>query len=176
LDLGCGNGWLAHHLAALHEVAVYGVDLNQAELAQAARVFAGQPRLHFVYADVFTAAWPAQMCDLIIVASAIQYFPDLPALVRRLLALLTPRGEVHLLDSPLYHPAEAPAAQARTRAYYAGLGCADMAAAYHHHTFTELAPFAPELLYNPAAALNRFARRLGAARSPFPWLRLKAPA
>jgi SAM-dependent methyltransferase len=189
LDLGCGNGWLANHLALLAGVRVCGLDLNQRELTQAARVFVGadvgavvgadyirddDTRLKFLYADIFTVDLPVHIFDLVVLASVVQYFPDLPALLRRLLPLLAPGGELHILDSPLYDPLEIRAAQERTRAYYAALGFPEMAADYHHHALSVLAPFRPTILYNPRALWNRAARKFGAARSPFPWIRIGA--
>ncbi len=70
------------------------------------------------------------------VASVIQYFPDLPALIRGLRKLLTKRGEVHIIDSPLYGEQGLAAARERTRAYYAGLGFPEMGEQYFHHTPT----------------------------------------
>lgn len=174
LDLGCGNGWMTHRLAALPNVRAYGLDLNRRELAQAARVFLGQPRLRFIYADVFTAPLPPRSFHLIVLASVIQYFPDLPALIRRLQTLCTPDGEIHVLDSPLYAPGEVAAARRRTRDYYARQRLAAMADDYHHHTRQSLAPFQPDVLYDPRAPLNRLAKWWWAEqpRSPFLWLRI----
>lgn len=177
LDFGCGNGWLAHQLAALPNVRVCGLDLNRRELAQGARVFLGQPRLKFIYADVFAAPLPLYSFHLIVAASVIQYFADLPALLNRLLALCAPGGEVHVLDSPLYAAHEVEAAQARSLAYYKSKRLEFMAEAYHHHLQRTLAPFKPEVLYNPHAPLNRLAQWWWAEqpRSPFPWLKITAP-
>ena len=172
LDLGCGNGWLANHLASLPSVHVCGVDLNRRELTQGARVFVDNLRLKFLYADVFSVEAPERSFDLAVLASVIQYFPDPAALVRRLTALLVPGGELHILDSPLYAPAEVPAAQERTRAYYASTGLSEMAAEYYHHALSALAPFQPVVLYHPRAWWSRLARMVGAVRSPFPWIRL----
>lgn len=169
LDLGCGNGWLANVVAqAAQTCEVLGLDTNQLELEQAARVFGG-PRVQFAYGDVFSPQLRAGAFDAIVAASAIQYFPDLPALIERLLALLGPAGELHVLDSPLYTAPERAAAEARTRAYYAAL---DLPAPTHYsaHLWSDVAPFRPRALYDPRAAPNRLARKLGAARSPFAWL------
>lgn len=172
LDLGCGNGWMAHHLAALPSLDVYGMDLNRRELTQAARVFHDEPRLKLLYGDVFEAKLPAHAFNAIILASVIQYFADLPALVRRLLALLAPGGAIHVVDSPLYTPAGVPAARERSRAYYSGQGFPDVATDYHHHTMESLAPFRPVTLYRPRSWRSRVLRRLGVPRSPFTWIRI----
>ena len=178
LEVGCGNGWLTRQLAAISaRDRVYGLDLNQRELTQAARVFSDQMRVKFLYGDIFTAPLPARAFDVIVLASVIQYFPDLPALLRRLLALAAPGGEIHLLDSPLYAERAVPAAQARTRAYYQSKSLGFMVEDYYHHTWAAVAPFRPEVLYNPRAPLNRLAGWWWGEqpRSPFPWLRITAP-
>ncbi|MGQ0603687.1 MAG: class I SAM-dependent methyltransferase [Anaerolineales bacterium] len=177
LDLGCGNGWMAHQLAALPNVRVYGLDLNRRELTQAARVFVERPRLKFIYGDVFSAPLPLGTFHMIVAASVIQYFSDLPALVRRLLALCAPGDEVHVLDSPLYAASELVAAQQRTREYYTQKGLAFMTEAYHHHLRSALTPFNPDVLYNPRAPLNRLAQWWWGEvpRSPFLWLKVTAP-
>jgi SAM-dependent methyltransferase len=174
LDFGCGNGWMAQQLAALPNVRVYGLDLNRRELAQAARVFAERTRLKLIYADVFSAPLPTSVFHTVVAASVIQYFPDLPALIRRLLDLCAPGGEVHVLDSPLYAAHEVAAAQQRTRQYYTQKGLAFMADAYHHHLRSSLAPFHPEVLYHPRAPLNRLAQWWWGEipRSPFEWWRI----
>ena len=174
LDLGCGNGWMAHQLAALPNVRVYGLDLNRRELTQAARVFVERPRLKFIYGDVFTAPLPPGSFHLIVLASVIQYFADLPALIRRLLELCTPDGEIHVLDSPLYAAPVVEAARERTRRYYSQKGLAFMADDYHHHLHSSLAPFNPDVLYDPRAPLNRLAQWWWGEtpRSPFEWLRI----
>jgi len=43
LEVGCGNGWLTHHLAELPGTKVTGIDINFTELQQAARYSAMIP-------------------------------------------------------------------------------------------------------------------------------------
>jgi SAM-dependent methyltransferase len=172
LELGCGNGWLTNRLAQVQDCRAVGVDLNHHELSQAARLFAGH-RLTFLAADIFQAPFGERSFDAIIIASAIQYFPDPSALIRRLMPLLSERGEIHVLDSPLYAPSEIADARARTQAHYAALGFPEMAGHYHHHTLDALAGFHPTLLYDPRSPLARLRRRLRLADSPFPWIRLR---
>ncbi len=173
LELGCGNGWLANRLARLHSCRVVGVDLNHFELSQAARVFAGNHRLMLLIADIFHAPFCERSFDTIIIASAIQYFPDLPMLIQRLTPLLSERGEIHILDSPLYPPSEVAEARARTQAYYAALGFPEMADHYHHHLLDTLAGFHPVRLYDPQSPLARLRRLFHLVDSPFPWIRLR---
>lgn len=173
LDLGCGNGWLSHRLAGLPGCRVLGVDLNHFELAQAARVFGRQGSLSFVRADVFRAPLRPQSINVVVIASAVQYFADLTGLVRHLLGLLCPRGELHILDSPLYGASERLTAEARSRAYYTAIGFPRMADRYHHHLNAALDTFRPVWLYSPDNLWARLRRRLGEVDSPFPWIRIR---
>lgn len=169
-DVGCGNGWLTAGLARTLDCVACGVDRNPAELAQGARVFNAQRPVSFLRADIFAAPFPLASFDVIVLASVIQYFADLPALLHQLRALLTLRGEIHVLDSPLYAEAEVPAARARTEAYYAALGFPEMAAYYHHHTWAELAAFEPACWHNPRAPLTQLRQLFRVKETPFPWL------
>jgi len=172
LDLGCGNGWLARLIAGLPGTRVWGVDRPGPELLQAARLSTA-PNAAFFTADIARAPLPRESCDAIVLASVIQYFPDLAALLRQLRTLLRPGGEIHILDSPLYAAAELDAARQRTAAYYSGLGFPEMAASYFHHTASALAEFRPEYLYRPRAVTARISRQLGRVTSPFPWIRIR---
>lgn len=172
LDLGCGNGWLSNRLASLPSACVCGLDRNPLELAQAARLFAG-PNLAFLEAEVSCLPFSNTSFDVIILASVIQYFPDLPVLILSLKPLLKPGGEIHLLDSPLYRPGELHSARLRSHSYYASLGFPEMAGHYFHHLTASLEPFSPRWLYRPQSLRARLARRLGQACPPFPWVCLR---
>ena len=168
IEVGCGNGWLSHKLASLRGVHVWGLDRGGSELVQAARLF-HTSNLAFLNADIFRSPFPPHRFDLIVLASVIQYFPDLSALIRTLKDLLTPGGEIHVLDSPLYNENELASARERTHAYYASLGLPGMAGHYFHHTLSSLQPFSPRWLYRPNDWQNRFRRRLGWILPPFAW-------
>jgi SAM-dependent methyltransferase len=162
LDLGCGNGWLTHRVAQTGESRVIGLDRNRLELEQAARVFGSGSRLLWAESNILSAPFAQASFDIILVAAAIQYFPDLRRLILALRALLAPGGEIHLLDSPLYAPEALAAARERSRQYYENLGIPRMAEFYHHHPVTDLDAFNPVFLYRPARD-----------DSPFPWIRLQ---
>ncbi len=168
LELGCGNGWLSHKLASIGGVRVWGLDRGGSELAQAWRLFHAS-NLAFLNADIFRSPFAPHSFDLIVLASVIQYFPDLAALMRALQNLLIPSGEIHVLDSPLYKDNELTSARERTRAYYASLGFPEMAGYYFHHTASSLDPFSPRWLYRPRDWQTRHWWRLGWIRSPFAW-------
>ncbi|HEX8991553.1 MAG TPA: methyltransferase domain-containing protein [Anaerolineales bacterium] len=171
LELGTGNGWLSHGLSAVPGNWIWGLDRESSELAQAARLFKSKT-VAFLAGDIFRAPFRDAGFDLVIVASAIQYFADLPELIDQLRRLLTPRGELHILDSPLYQLTEVQAARERSEAYYASIGLPEMSACYFHHTFAEVEAFSPNWLYRPASPGPSLRRFLGKTDSPFPWFRI----
>lgn len=172
LDLGCGNGWLSNLLAQNGHV-VTGADLNRPELGQAARVFATNPNLSFVEVDTDSLPFKPQAFDLILLASVIQYFEDLAALLRSLTAYLKPRGEIHLVDSPLYADEELKGAMQRSKEYFTSLGFPEMAEHYFHHRFAALDGFSFKILYQPHIIWLRAKQFLGQVDSPFPWVVLR---
>jgi SAM-dependent methyltransferase len=172
LELGCGNGWLSGQLASIPETRLWGLDLYSHELVQAARLFT-EPDLMFLAADIFSAPFPRSAFDVIVLASVIQYFPDLPALLADLRPLLKPMGEIHLIDSPLYEDNDLPAARLRTHIYYVSLGFPEMAEHYFHHPVSALDGSSPTWLYRPEKLRNRLIRRVAGIGSPFPWICLR---
>ena len=172
LDLGCGNGWLSNLLSKIgHRVA--GVDQNRHELKQAARVFSPNRCLFFIETNIFSAPFTAGTFDVILLASVIQYFPDLSALLALLLRYLKPHGEIHIMDSALYSEAELQAATHRSQQYYSSLGFPQMAEHYFHHCSSELDGFDAKWLYRPQPRIFRLKRLVGQVDSPFPWIMIR---
>ena len=88
--------------------------------------------------------------DTIIAASCVQYFPDLRKLINRLLELLAPSGEIHIIDSPIYRTTnEINAAQKRSRDHFISMGFPEMAEWYFHHSMGEIGNFNHKILVNP---------------------------
>ena len=102
LELGCGNGWFTNLISNRKKFNTVGVDINETELVQAARLFSNERTL-FVYGDIFEPVWPTGCFDIIILNSSLQYFPYPQLLITKLLSLLTPNGEIHILDLSLIH-------------------------------------------------------------------------
>ncbi len=175
LEVGCGNGWLSNRLAQKLPAEICGVDLNEFELKQAASLFSDQNRLSFVYGSVWEPVLPRSVFDIIILASSVQYFPDLKLLIQRLLDLKSVDGEIHILDSPFYRSTqESEAARKRSSEYFKSLGFPQMADNYFHHSLKALTDFNFSLLYNPSSLSSRFQRRIRQLPlSPFPWIRIK---
>jgi SAM-dependent methyltransferase len=172
LDLGCGNGWLSNFLAQDNHF-VFGVDQNLFELKQAQRVFLANSKLHFLKADIFSAPFPKESFDIILLASAVQYFPDLTKLLETLCKYLKPKGEIHILDSAFYAEDEIQPAIHRSETYYSSLGYSEMSKYYFHHRFSELEKFSPKWLYIPNSHILYFKKLFGKIDSPFPWVVIK---
>jgi trans-aconitate methyltransferase len=173
LDLGCGNGWFTNHLSkCFANGTIYGMDVNIFELEQAARLFQSS-KVKFIYGDVFEDIFENNAFALIVLNSSIQYFPNAKSLLTRLIDLLQPAGEIHLLDSPLYASESArTAAQERTAKYYREIGAEAMTGFYHHHSFRDLQGLPYDLLHDPTSwgvGLKRLFRK---RTSPFPWIRI----
>lgn len=168
LDLGCGNGWISGNLAKLQHLEITGLDVNLFELEQGARVF-DFPNLKFAYGNIFEDILPLASFDYIILASAIQYFPNLPQLLNRCRQFLAQGGEIHILDSSLYQEKEVEEAQERTLKYYQSISCEEMAERYFHHLQTDIQAFDFSFLYRPGGF---FSKLRGKQDAPFPWIRI----
>lgn len=171
LEPGCGNGWLSNRLAQISGCNVYAVDLNRKELEQGARVFSQTLSLKFIYGNIFENIFRPASFDLILLASSVQYFPDLNSLLKRLLELLKQDGEIHIIDTPFYTEELAGEAKRRSVDYYENLGYPEMAGHYYQHRWTELGEFDYKLKYDPKSYIVKFRRRfLKRIVSPFPWI------
>jgi protein-L-isoaspartate O-methyltransferase len=108
LEVGCGNGWLSHHLASIPGHRILGLDRDLQVLQQAARVFRHQSNLKFMCGDFYSGIIQGLTFDAIIFASSIQYFPSLKDVLTAALLQLREEGEIHILDTPLSRKELAP--------------------------------------------------------------------
>ena len=161
MELGCGNGWLAHNLAASLNAEICAVDINEIELLQGARIFKDQQNLCFVYADIFGSALNAQKFNAIVLAGSVQYFGDVKELIARLFEFMEPSGKIYIADSPIYSSgAKAEAARKRSIKHFSSLGFPEMAEQYFHHTFDELKDVNYKILYNPKSVASLLKRKI----------------
>ena len=170
LDIGCGNGWLSSHMAKTN-AEVFALDVNEVELRQGSRIYNGMNNLNFIYADVLSNPFKDEkMFDLIVIASSIQYFSDIRGLIQSLQPMLTHKGEIHILDSPIYqNKNEAALAKKRSEEYFNNMGHSWMSHYYFHHTYEMFSGFTYEMLYNPTSLISRLKNKITKS-SPFPWL------
>src|SRR5580704_10187789 len=169
LEVGCGNGWLTHHLADIPGTKVTGVDINFTELQQAARVFSNDPNLRFIHGDIRSGILEDRLFDCIVFAASMEYFPSLKKIVHYCLAFLKPGGDIHIIDSPFYRPEQIERAKRQSQAYFASFGYPEMAEYYYHHSISDLRAFHHDLLHNPHSVRNRLLR----TSNPHPWIRIK---
>jgi 2-polyprenyl-3-methyl-5-hydroxy-6-metoxy-1,4-benzoquinol methylase len=102
LDLGCGVGQLARHLATLGAAEVVGVDLSERMLALARADWA-HPRVTYQRGALETVAFPDARFDLVVSSLAIHYVDDYAGLLRRIAAWLAPGGVlVYSTEHPIY--------------------------------------------------------------------------
>jgi 2-polyprenyl-3-methyl-5-hydroxy-6-metoxy-1,4-benzoquinol methylase len=169
LEVGCGNGWLSHQLAAIEGSSITGIDINFTELQQAARVFSRIPNLRFEYGSLENSDEIERQYDIIVFAASIQYFSSLKDIIGTAMKMLRTGGEVHILDSPFYDPAALAAAKTRTQLYYTSMGFQELSKHYYHHCTEELSAFDFTVLYQPNALQHYLLKN----KNPFPWICIK---
>jgi hypothetical protein len=79
-------------------------------------------------------------------------------------------GEIHIIDTPFYHPEEIMAAKNRTLKYYSSIGYSVMSSKYFHHTLDEFKYLRHSYLYNPNSIKNKLTKFIFDQDSPFPWI------
>lgn len=102
LDLGCGAGQLARHLAAMGADEVIGVDVSERMLALARGEFA-HPRVTYRRAAMEEVAFPPGRFDLIVSSLALHYVDDYAGLVQRVARWLAAAGVfVYSIEHPIF--------------------------------------------------------------------------
>jgi SAM-dependent methyltransferase len=167
LEVGCGNGWLCNMLSQIEGTSVIGIDVNKFELEQASRVFGASNHIAFVLGNIYELDLPIKF-DHIVMASSIQYFEDARTLISNLLHKLSTEGEIHILDSPIYHAVEVANARLRSESYF-NRQDSEMSKHYHHHSWDDFKDFTYEKKFDPDSLSSMFTRRLH-TQSPFPWV------
>ena len=122
-----------------------------------------------MYVHVEPGVFKEKKFDSIVFAASIQYFPSLSETVKKILRLLKPGGEIHIIDSHFYPLADLSEAKHRSVLYYELAGFPEMAAYYFHHSLDELQDFNYSILYNPKKLANKFSQN----KNPFYWICIK---
>ena len=167
LEVGCGNGWLAHFIASHTGHHVIATDIQTHELEQAGRLFRKE-NLQFIHSDGSEKIGEEEPFTYIVFAASLQYFPSLANILDKSLDRLEAGGEIHIIDTRFYHSPAIPEARERTRRYYQALGYPGMMRNYFHHSLEELRRYHPDFLFNPSSLINRFT----GAQHEFPWIRI----
>ena len=102
LDLGCGAGQLAHHLATRGAAEVVGVDLSERMLALARAEWAHQ-RVTYSRVAVEEIAFPPARFDLVVSSLVLHYVDDYQGLILRIAGWLAPGGVfVYSTEHPIF--------------------------------------------------------------------------
>ncbi len=170
-DLACGNGWFLNKLAFMFRTAV-GIEVNELELNQAAKVLAKHDNIKLYLGDVFDLQLDEKF-DIITVNAAIQYFNPLNKIINKLLDLLTDNGELHIVDSPFYRDEkESLKAKERSEDYYKKNGAEELNNFYHHHNLSQLKKFNYKIMYDPYTFSNKIKRKIS-PQSHFHWIKIQ---
>jgi ubiquinone/menaquinone biosynthesis C-methylase UbiE len=167
LEVGCGNGWLSHKLAQIEKSVVTGIDINKIEINQAKIVFQEKSNLFFISNNIESISHAVKY-DVVVFAASLQYFFSLKETIGDVLLRLKKNGEIHILDTHFYSPADSEKARNRSQIYYRSIGLKEMADYYFHHSSQSLNKFCFSYLYNPKDIKNKI---LG-SNNPFPWIRI----
>jgi 2-polyprenyl-3-methyl-5-hydroxy-6-metoxy-1,4-benzoquinol methylase len=102
LDLGCGAGQLARHVAEAGAAEVTAVDVSERMLAVARADFA-HPRVTHRRLSIEEAEFPAGRFDLVVSSLAFHYVRDYAGLAERIAGWLAPSGVlVFSTEHPIY--------------------------------------------------------------------------
>jgi SAM-dependent methyltransferase len=102
LDLGCGAGQLARHLAERGAAEVVGVDISEQMLDVARREWA-HPRVTYRHQAIERLALPPGRLDLVVSSLALHYVEDYAGLIRRVAGWLKPGGIlVYSIEHPIF--------------------------------------------------------------------------
>jgi SAM-dependent methyltransferase len=102
LDLGCGAGQLARHLATRGAADVVGIDISERMLALAASAGA-HPRVTYRRAALEEVELPPARFDLVVSSLALHYVDDYRALMLRIARWLAPGGVlVYSTEHPIF--------------------------------------------------------------------------
>jgi len=102
LDLGCGAGQLARHLATTGATEVIGVDVSERMLERARAEWA-HPRVTYTRGAIEDLAYPRERFELIVSSLALHYVEDYAGLMSRIAAWLAPGGVlVYSTEHPIY--------------------------------------------------------------------------
>ena len=168
LEVGCGNGWLSATMASIKESQIKGIDVNEFELTQAKQVFSNLHNVEFCLTP-FDAALIDDSFDIIVFAASLQYFESVPSVIEHAKKRLKAGGEIHIIDTLFYKPAEIDSARKRTNAYYSSIGFPEMSNFYFHHSLKDLSSFKFTIIFRPS-----FFKRFFLFNSiPFHWICIK---
>jgi len=147
LDVGCGRGRIAHHVASYSGAHVTGLNIDKSQL-QLGREFAKatgmESQLAFVHGNYNDGLpFPDESFDALYHVQALTYAKDLPALLKDMYRVLKPGAKISFLDwfkLPAYNP-EDPHHKKLLREVKAVIGAVKTPAPEEYNTLLEEAGF-----------------------------------
>lgn len=102
LDLGCGAGQLAYHLATIGATEVVGIDVSERMLTLA-RSDRAHPRVTYQRGAIEATGFPPARFDLVVSSLVMHYVHDYAGLIRRIAEWLAPGGVlVYSTEHPIF--------------------------------------------------------------------------
>ena len=98
LDIGCGNGFLAHDIAKKSGAQVTGIDLNQGSIDVARQRFSHE-NVKFVCGDVLKDL-PTNRYDVVVLSNVLEHLPERVAFLRKVQSVIHPSK--YLIRVPLF--------------------------------------------------------------------------
>lgn len=136
VDLGCGMGWLAHHLARRGDTvfAVDAVTDDTVGLGAAATYMRLGPPFDLVWGELDRPPFLSGCIDMVICNASLHYAGQLGSTLREISRILRPGGRLLVLNSPVYSLREsAERALDGFRASLRSLGASEEVVASVHH-------------------------------------------
>jgi SAM-dependent methyltransferase len=136
IDLGCGTGWLAHHLARRgHEVFAVDIVRSEAVGLNAAEAFLRSgPPFERIWGELEHPPFQTGSMNAVICNASLHYSSDLAGTLQEVARILRPGGLFVVMNSPVHEdPASASRAERDFRMRLLSDGASeDVASSYHH--------------------------------------------
>jgi ubiquinone/menaquinone biosynthesis C-methylase UbiE len=102
LDVGCGNGAAAIHLAQAYELDATGIDVDPDQIRAAAEAASGLTHIRFLVGDATALPFPEGEFDLVYSNKTTHHIPDWQGAISEMARVLKPGG--HLIYSDFVAP------------------------------------------------------------------------
>lgn len=102
LDVGCGNGAAAIHLAQKYYLDVTGVDVDPDQIRLANEQSQGLDKAHFLTQDTTQLPFADDEFDIVFTNKVTHHIPDWKEAVTEMIRVLKPKG--HLIYADLIYP------------------------------------------------------------------------
>jgi ubiquinone/menaquinone biosynthesis C-methylase UbiE len=98
LDVGCGNGAAAVHLAATLGLDVVGVDVDPDQIREATLAAPNTPAVRFLVADATDLPFPDDQFNFVYTSKATHHIPDWQQAITEMVRVLRPGGHLVYTD------------------------------------------------------------------------------